>query len=139
MYYDAMIRIVFARVGVGVTAVGIRHVHRIVQPVRICVPRLRIVGVGTCTLGVWGHEAAHGGGIESRAEVIEVGFTVAFFAGEVEGTGTVTWINARAALEVVAKGKASAGFGVVADACADALRAEPIGVVEDHPGAARDN
>src|SRR5258708_4897490 len=29
-----------------------------------------------------GHEAAHGGGVEAGAEVVETGFGVAFFAGE---------------------------------------------------------
>ena len=54
---------------------------------RICVqiPALRIVRVLIRIRIVRRHEAAEGGGVVAGAEVVEVGFGIAFFAGEFVG------------------------------------------------------
>jgi len=36
-------------------------------------------------VGVWTHEPTHAGGVVPSSEVVEAGFSVAFFAGELVG------------------------------------------------------
>src|SRR5271166_3819263 len=78
-------------------------------------------------IGVCGHESADVRGVVSGTEVIEAGFGVAFFAGEVDG-GLV----AVGAEQGVAEGEAGASFelGWACIGVAQAHGAKPIGVVE---------
>ncbi len=75
-----------------------------------------------------GHEAAERGGVEAGAEVVEAGFGVAVFAGEVEWAKVAAAAVAR---EGIAEGKASERGIVprivdVLVGCAEAFGAEPV-------------
>ena len=70
--------------------VWINLTQRVIFNISIEIQRLWIVQVGVGDWGgdggpVGGEEAAHGGGIVAGAEVVEIGFGVAFFAGEFVG------------------------------------------------------
>ena len=71
-------------------SIGVNNSERIVSCVPIHIKALRISEFGVGDWGgdggpVGGEEAAHRGGIVAGAEVVEIGFGVAFFAGEFVG------------------------------------------------------
>ena len=55
--------------------------HWIVERVGVEIPTLWILAVGI-RRRVWSHEPAHAAGIIAGTEVIETGFCIPFFAGE---------------------------------------------------------
>src|SRR5579883_1120505 len=61
---------------------GVDEIERIVHYVAIEVPALgHRSASGIKAKGVWGHEAAHGGGVVAGTEVIQARLAIAFFAG----------------------------------------------------------
>src|SRR5258708_23863164 len=73
---------------------GIGAIHRIITHVGVCVPTLWIYRFGTGIPWVGRHEASVLRRIVSRAKVIEPGFGVAFFAGELVVLGARVRVSA---------------------------------------------
>ena len=116
-------------------AVGICVAQRVVLDVAVQVERLRIWKAcvrnwGGTLAPVGGHEAAEIGGVVAGAEVVEAGFGVAFFAGEMKS------VPVRATRQGVAEGKTGAGFAHMPAVIKhivheQAFRAQPVGVIKD--------
>jgi hypothetical protein len=66
----------------AVVIVWVFGIHGIVLDIATQVQPLGIALMLVWVEVIWGHEAAPLGGVEAGAEVVEAGFGIAFFAGE---------------------------------------------------------